>query len=70
MGQELFNALAEDRGLRVRAESTGTAALGGAPCLTYDRLLARTALVLAPQLCVVALGQASLSLATPKRGIS
>ncbi len=56
MGQELFNALAEDRGLPVRAGSTGTAALGGAPFLTYDRLLARTALVLARQLDVMVLG--------------
>ncbi len=70
MAQELFNALAEDRGLSVRAESTGTAALVGAPCLMYDRLEVQTILVLAPQLGVVALGQASLSLATPKRGIS
>ncbi len=56
MGQELFNTLAEDRGLLVRAGSTATATLGGTPCLMYDRLLARTALVLAPQLDVMALG--------------
>jgi hypothetical protein len=58
MAQELFNALAEDRGLPVRAESTGTAALVGAPCLTYDRLEVQTILVLAPQLDVMVLEQA------------